>query len=136
LEVLDVIRTLGKGSRGPTAESRKHTAADLMIPATLVIPTSTTIDNALALLTQKGLNLAAVVDTDEQPVGFVTRRALDHPDGEKDLLVGDVMTPIFFSVRPEAPAARVIEEIRSLRLRNIFVIAGNQEIAGVICESE
>src|SRR5262249_31637683 len=50
--------------------------------------------------------------------------------------VRDFMTPVFFSVRAEMPAARGIREIRALRLHHLFVISGEQQVVGIIDGTE
>jgi len=51
-------------------------------------------------------------------------------------LVRDVMTPVVFSVRPDAPAAQVIEELLHLRVHRLFVIDRDGVLVGVIAMSD
>src|SRR5207302_5659663 len=116
-------------------ERRSETAADLMIPVSLTIPDATTIYDALALLNDQRLSVAPVVDSADQPIGIIRRHTLQHQGENNHAHVRKFMTPVFFSVRPEAPAAKVIEEIRFLHLHNLFVI-DNKVLAGVICDTD
>lgn len=50
--------------------------------------------------------------------------------------VRDVMTPIVFSVRPDAPARDVIEEMLRLRVHRLFVIDHDGVLVGVISMSD
>jgi CBS domain-containing protein len=50
--------------------------------------------------------------------------------------VRDIMTPIVFSVRPEAPARDVIEEMLRLRVHRLFVIDRDGVLVGVIAMSD
>lgn len=50
--------------------------------------------------------------------------------------VRDVMTPIVFSVRPEAPAREVIEEMLRLRVHRLFVIDRDGVLVGVVAMSD
>jgi CBS domain-containing protein len=50
--------------------------------------------------------------------------------------VGDVMTPVIFSVRPDAPARRVIEEMLSLHVHRLFVTDPDGVLVGVIAMSD
>ena len=50
--------------------------------------------------------------------------------------VGDVMTPVVFAVRPEAPARQVIEEMLSLRVHRLFVIDRDGVLVGVIAATD
>src|SRR5207248_10612657 len=51
-------------------------------------------------------------------------------------LVRDVMTPVVFSIRPDAPARQVIEELLSLRVHRLFVIDRDEVLVGVIAMSD
>jgi len=51
-------------------------------------------------------------------------------------LVRDVMTPVVFSVRPDAPARQVIEELLNLRVHRLFVIDHDGVLVGVIAMSD
>src|SRR5205823_15053310 len=50
--------------------------------------------------------------------------------------VADVMTPVVFSVRPDAPARQVIEELLNLRVHRLFVIDRDGVLVGVIAMSD
>jgi CBS-domain-containing membrane protein len=50
--------------------------------------------------------------------------------------VGDVMTSVVFSVRPDAPARQVIEELLHLRVHRLFVIDAAGVLVGVIATSD
>jgi len=47
-------------------------------------------------------------------------------------LVRDLMTPAVFSVPPDAPAARVIEEMMALKVHRLFVVGADGVLVGVI----
>jgi len=46
--------------------------------------------------------------------------------------VGDLMTPAVFSVAPDAPAAKVVHELLSLKVHRLFVVDNNGVLVGVI----
>jgi CBS domain-containing protein len=46
--------------------------------------------------------------------------------------VKDLMTPAVFSVTPEAPAARVVEDMVALKVHRLFVVDRNGVLVGVI----
>jgi len=50
--------------------------------------------------------------------------------------VRDVMTPVVFSVRPDATARAVIEEMLRLRVHRLFVIDGSDALVGVVAMSD
>ncbi len=46
--------------------------------------------------------------------------------------VGDLMTPAVFSVAPDAPAAKVVHDLLSLKVHRLFVVDDNGVLVGVI----
>jgi CBS domain-containing protein len=46
--------------------------------------------------------------------------------------VRDVMTPALFSVPPETPAAKVVEQMQALRVHHLFVVDRDGVLLGVI----
>src|SRR5262249_41172982 len=66
------------------------------------------------------------LDTGEKlPDGF----QVAAPDTTR---VRDIMTPVVFSVVPEAPASRVVEDLVSLRVHRLFVVDRDGVLVGVI----
>jgi CBS domain-containing protein len=51
-------------------------------------------------------------------------------------MVRDVMTPVVFSIRPDAPARQAIEEMLKLRVHRLFVIDRDDVLVGVIAMSD
>jgi CBS-domain-containing membrane protein len=138
------MRIAVKGTRS-LPNRRQETAADLMIPVSVAISERSTIPDALSVLNRNRLNAAPVLDSIGQPVGVITQADLQAKIGPKtrrrdqssraptaSQVVGDIMMPVFFSVRPEMPAERVVQEIRALRLHRLFVIADGKGLVGFI----
>lgn len=46
--------------------------------------------------------------------------------------VRDIMTPVVFSVSPETPARNVVENMLSLKVHRLFVVASDGTLVGVI----
>jgi CBS domain-containing protein len=46
--------------------------------------------------------------------------------------VRDIMTPVVFSVAPETPVHRVIDEMLALKVHRLFVVDGDGDLIGVI----
>jgi CBS domain-containing protein len=46
--------------------------------------------------------------------------------------VRDLMTPVVFSVTPETPVRRVVEEMLALKVHRLFVVGGDGVLVGVI----
>ena len=108
------------------------TAADLMTPNPVSIEAGAPIAAALALLTDRGLGAALVIDEAGRPLGVVTRDdilvhererlagvAAGAPDPSR---VADVMTPTVFSVTPDTTARAVVEQLLGLKVQQLFVV--------------
>lgn len=65
-----------------------------------------------------------------EPVGGFQVESVDRT------LVRDVMTPIVFSVRPDASAREVIDEMLRLNVHRLFVIDRDNVLVGVIAMSD
>src|SRR2546423_5049240 len=110
------------------------TAEDLMTPNPISIHAGASMQEALALLTDKGFSAAPVIDEAGRPVGVLSRTDLlvhqrecvhhlpTPPERERipagfeveevdPTVVADVMTPVVFSVGRETPAASVVDQL-------------------------
>jgi CBS domain-containing protein len=138
-----------------------ETAADLMVANPISLRADANIREALVLLTDKGFSAAPVIDEAGRPVGVLSRGDLLVHDREKaDYLapgagyfyeqdlhspiegfqvenvdqtrVRDLMTPAIFSVAPETPAKKVIDEILALHVHRLFVVDAGGVLVGVV----
>ena len=138
---------------------RAQTAADLMAPDPVSLRAGATVAEALEFFTHKGITAAPVIDDAGHPIGVLTRSDLlvhqremaahppDHAgydqdanlrastrkaaDGE-DATVAELMTPAVFSVAPDTPARRVIEEMLALHVNRMFVVDDGGFLVGVV----
>jgi predicted transcriptional regulator len=122
---------------------RAKTAADLMSGNPVSIRHNATIQEAVALLTDKGFSAAAVIDDAGRPVGVLSRTDVLIHDREKashngavdDLeptRVADIMTPAVFSVALDTPVRRVIDEMLGLNVQQLFVVDKDGIVVGMI----
>jgi CBS domain-containing protein len=139
-----------------------ETAADLMAANPISVRADANVREALTLLTDKGFSAAPVIDEAGRPVGVLSRsdllvheREYTHhvsrspsffyeeetrgklPEGfhEEDVdptSVRDVMTPAIFSVAPDTPAAKVVQDMVGLRVHRLFVVDADGTLVGVI----
>jgi CBS domain-containing protein len=138
-----------------------ETAADLMTANPISIRGDATVREAVALLSDKGISAAPVIDAVGRPVGVLSRADILIHDREKkptaeyyqhaDLEVGqsgvpftegaadmdvtrvrEIMTPAVFSVTPEAPVRRVVGDMAALRVHRLFVVDRSGILVGVI----
>jgi len=137
------------------------TALDLMTPSPVSLREDATVHEAVAFLTDRGFGAAPVIDAAGRPVGVLSRgdivvhdretgceeRGPDYYDREDpeeacpagfhverpDLTrVRDIMTPVVFSVAPDAPARRVVEDMVALKVHRLFVVSPDGVMTGVI----
>jgi CBS domain-containing protein len=138
------------------------TAADLMVPNLVSIEADATVAAAVELLVGKGYSAAPVIDESGRAVGVLSRSdVLIHgrersrgavpdyytraelteggtetpayrPDRDAGVRVSDLMTPVVFTVAPEAPAARVVGDMVALKVHRLFVSDREGVLVGVI----
>lgn len=124
-------------------------AAELMSPRVVSIRADATVAEALALLTQRSFNAAPVIEESGRPVGVVSRAdilihsreqtplerklpAVPRTEADDPTRVRDIMTPAVFSVRPETEASRVIEQMLTFNVHQLFVVDDSESLIGVI----
>jgi predicted transcriptional regulator len=79
-----------------------------------------------------------VIDDAGHPLGVVTKtdmlvHAKQHPAVDDDsATVADVMTPAVFSVREDATAASVVEQMLALNVHHLFVVDDAGVVVGII----
>src|SRR5437868_1868843 len=122
---------------GPRLALQAALAADLMAPNPVSLRADATIQEALILLIDHAFSAAPVIDESGKPLGVLSRSDLliherekivhaasapefyqhanlnlpagaPNPQKKAAVRVRDVMTPVVFSVAPDAPAATVI----------------------------
>ena len=137
------------------------TAEQLMTPNPVSISASASVQEAIALLTDRGFSAAPVIDEAGRPVGVLsrsdilihqreaTRHASLFDQTEWDVpprrsragfevevvdstLVRDIMTPILFTVALDASCKTVVEQMLSLKIHHLFVVDEDGALVGVI----
>jgi CBS domain-containing protein len=143
---------------GPRLTLCAETAADLMTTNPVSIGADATLEEAVAFLANKGFSAAAVIDQAGRPIGVVSQldivvfhaipeyhaksglgaRSAERlksgggPMAADRTCVREVMTPIVFSVTPELPAHKVIEEMLARKVHRLFVVGNDGVLTGVI----
>jgi CBS domain-containing protein len=130
---------------GPRLCLWADSAEELMMPNPVSIRGDATIPEALTLLTDRGYSAAPVIDDAGRPTGVLSRADIlvhereqlggksSAPAAEQaSTRVRDLMTPVVFSVAPETPAAKVIQEMLSLKVHRLFVVDKDGVLTGVI----
>ncbi len=117
-------------------------AADLMSPSPVSLNADAPVADAVAAMTQRGFSAAPVIDEAGRPVGVLSRSdVLVHererlrspaPAGGDTTCVRDLMTPAIFSVPPDLPADRVVEQLLTLDVHQLYVVDDSQLLVGVI----
>jgi CBS domain-containing protein len=138
-----------------------ETAADLMTPSPVSIGASATVKEAAAFLTDKGFSAAPVIDEAGRPIGVLSRSDIVVHDRESphyvssdpeyykqadltpariiwsdvvngDIEVRDIMTPVVFSVGPDTPAHKIIEDMLARKVHRLFVVGADGVLIGII----
>lgn len=122
-------------------------AADLMAGDPVSLHASATVPEATALLSDRGFSAAPVIDDTGRPVGVVSKAdilihererergaapAKGRPGSPDKTRVEEIMTPAVFSVTPETPAAKVVEEMLKLNVHQLFVVDEHGTLVGII----
>ena len=116
------------------------TASDLMTPNPVSLREDATVHDAVALLTDRGFSAAPVIDEAGRAVGVLSRADIVVHDRESGFhverpdhfRVRDIMTPGVFSIAPDAPARRVVEDMVALKVHRLFVVGTDGVLTGVI----
>jgi CBS domain-containing protein len=114
---------------------RARTAADFMTPNPVSIGRMSSVREAAAFLTARGISAAPVIDAAGRPIGVVSRSdiLIHHQTPTVDRTpVHSVMTPAVFCVRTETPAAEVVETMVGLGVRRVFVVDDAGVLIGVV----
>src|SRR5436190_18008606 len=127
------------------------TAEDLMTPNPISIHSAASVQEALALLTDRGFSAAPVIDEAGRPLGVLSRTDLLIHERERGAtgaltdmtdwdvpprrmregfevemvdptLVRDIMTPVVFTVLLDTPVAQVVEQMLALKVHHLFVV--------------
>ncbi len=117
---------------------KADTARDLMTPGPVSLAETASMDDAMVFVTERGFGAAVVIDDAGHPLGVVTKtdilvHAKQHPAvGDDTATVADVMTPAVFSVRENATARQVVEQMLVLNVHHLFVVDDEGVVVGVI----
>ena len=144
-------------SRAVRATRSPGTAAKVMTPNPKSINRHATVRDTAEILHEHGLHIAPVIDEAGRPIGVVSRTDLldywgrrrdrltalaagdlnvpsapgpEEPDDE--LKVPEIMTPVVFGVRINAPIASIVEKMIALEIRYLFVADGHGVLVGTI----
>jgi CBS domain-containing protein len=138
------------------------TAEDLMSPNPVSLYQGASVQEAIALLTDRGFGAAPVIDDAGRPVGVLSRSDIlihereqvrhatlaDNEDWEEKpkrtchegfsvevvdpTKVRDIMTPVVFTVGLNTPAAKVVEQMLNMKVHQLFVVDEDLALVGVI----
>ncbi len=138
------------------------TAEDLMSANPVSLYHGASIQEAIALLTDRGFGAAPVIDDAGRPVGVLSRsdilvhereqvrhatlttsedweekpRRICHEGFSVEVVdptrVRDIMTPVVFTVGLHTPAVKVVEQMLNLKVHQLFVVDADLALVGVI----
>ena len=144
----------------PTMVLEAATAEELMTSNPISIHAGASVQEALALLTDRGFSASPVIDEAGRPVGVLSRtdllvhereRGATTPLEEEEVArpahrvregfavevvdptrVRDIMTPVVFTVPLETPARQVVEQMLALKVHHLFAVDEDRALVGVI----
>jgi CBS domain-containing protein len=123
---------------------RATNAAELMTPNPVSIRDTATVAEAIALFSSKRFHAAPVIDDAGRPVGVLSGSDILIHERERarftsadaatsaQTLVRDIMTPVVFSLSPEASPRRVIEDMAALNVHHLYIVDRAGVLIGVI----
>jgi IMP dehydrogenase len=106
-----------------------------MTPNPVSIGQLTTVRDAAAFLTAKGISAAPVIDGAGRAVGVVSSTDIlvrCQTAAADKTPVCAVMTPVVFCARAGATAEEVVEKMLGLNVRRLFVVDGDGVVVGVV----
>lgn len=149
-------------ARPPRLMLQADTAADLMAENPISVPMDAPIQEAIALMTDRGYHAAPVIDDGGRPVGVVSVTDIlihnrefvgylkrdttadadlrEHGKLPEDMgievvdrtTVGEIMTPTVFTIRQSALAGEVVQAMKTHHVHHLFVSDDSGVLVGVI----
>jgi len=130
---------------------RAQTAQDVMSTKPVSLRGTANLAEALKLFVDRGFGAAPVIDEAGRAIGVLSRADVLHyertgqtrsgqpermPPGfsaeTKPVLVSELMTPVVYSVRPQAPIQEVLSQLLQLQVHHLFVMDKDGVLVGVI----
>jgi len=117
-------------------------ARDLMTRDPVFLAAAATVDDAIRLLADRGISSIVVTDDSGTPLGVLTATdVLIHQRANlgattNNSAVRDLMTPAIFSVRADAPARQVVEQLVTMSIHRVYVVDERDAIVGVVSPLE
>ncbi|KAB2325227.1 KpsF/GutQ family sugar-phosphate isomerase [Betaproteobacteria bacterium SCN1] len=100
------------------------------------VGTGATLKAALFEMTQKGLGMTAIVDTEGKVAGLFTdgdlRRALERPLDLHQAMIADLMTRNPKTIRADALAVAAVEKMDTLKINGLLVVDAGDTLVGAL----
>lgn len=96
----------------------------------------TKLSEALVEMTEKGLGMAIVVDSNDKLIGVFTdgdlRRTIDHKIDVRDALIKDVMTKDCTTIKPGMLAAEALQVMDATKINALPVVDDDNTLVGAL----
>jgi len=96
----------------------------------------TKLSEALVEMTEKGLGMAVVVDSNDKLIGVFTdgdlRRTIDHKIDVRDALMKDVMTKNCTTIKPGMLAAEALQVMDTTKINALPVVDDDNTLVGAL----
>lgn len=104
-----------------------------MIPA---VSAKTVFNEALLIMTEKGLGMLAIVDSDNSLLGVFTdgdlRRALDNKKGLSEYCIGELATENPITIQPDKLAVEATQLMEKHNVHSLLVCNEHNKLVGVL----
>ena len=110
-------------------------AVEIMTPFPVSIRGETTVAEAAALLTEKGLSALPVVDADGRPIGVLSRTDIARIERRRraeGVRAAEVMTTPAQVVSPRDGVDAVVRKLAGRNIHRVYVVDDWGRLAGVI----
>lgn len=109
---------------------------DLMTRSVLTLTADTVLTEAAGTLTNMGVSGAPVCDDTGHVIGVFSKSDLVTKVGvgavQQSITVGDLMTPIVFSVRPSDLLSTAIKLMVAENVHRLMVITEDEQLVGIL----
>ncbi|QRN41125.1 MAG: KpsF/GutQ family sugar-phosphate isomerase [Neisseriaceae bacterium] len=123
---------------GSLGKSLLIKAEDIMIKEddTPVVSTNATLKDVIIVMTNKGLGLAIITDTEKHVLGIFTdgdlRRLFQNEQEIKNLVIKDIMTTLPKTISKDILASEALHLMQKHKIASLLVINNNNQLLGVL----
>jgi CBS domain-containing protein len=115
----------------PSAADRVA-VADVMSRDVACVREDVSVESLAALLRDRGIGAAPVVDGDGFPIGVVSKSDLVRERDELDFTVADLMSRVAFTLREDDPLSRAAAVMAVEHVHHLPIVAADGRVVGML----